>query len=100
MEWGPYLNDLEAVVEQTDGRIVPAPLQNRPELYVHLMDIVEAVTFCESRGYQFSLKTPIGEIAAYFRNFSTFDGSATDFLKLFRAVERLHSKHREEKSDK
>jgi hypothetical protein len=97
MEWGPYIDDLELAAEQMG--ITPEPLKNKTDLYVHLMDVVEAVAFCESRGYQFSEKTPVAEIAAYYNTFSTFSGSAVSFLRFYRKVEKLRRSFRESKDN-
>ena len=64
------------------------------------MDIVEAVTFCRSRGYQYAINTPVAEIAAYYHTFSTFDGSPTTFIKLFQVVENIHSERIKAKKEK
>lgn len=94
-EWGPHRETLEAVVSQTGGKIVPKPLLNRPQLFAHLIDIIDAVNFCESRGHQFTTRTPVAEIAAYYTTFSTYDGGPVNFLKLFRLVEKLRERQRE-----
>lgn len=97
-EWGSQLETLEAVRDMTGGKITPAPLLNRPRIFLHLLDIVEAISICESRGNQFSARTPVAEISAYYSTFSTFDGSASDFLRLYRHVEDLKAAKREEQN--
>ena len=87
MEWGGKVDSLQRVVDATRGKVIPEPLQNRPVLYPHLGDIMEAMASCTPEPN--TGQVPLTEIEAWLRCFSTFDKGARVFIKLFRAAERI-----------